>query len=155
MVEDVRLILSMDVSEVIASEVSLKLIRCASKLYYNGRVVGCCSSSQQQYYQMLKQNGILLANKYDMVIKRTCVPTRDGITDRKGVGLINWQMVDDEQATEMLIEGHFKEEDFTKLPEMYLEMSKETAPEADEEPEEEEETAPEAKKRGPKPRNNR
>lgn len=151
MVEDVKQILSMDVSEVIASEVSLKLIGCASKLYFNGRSIGFCAASQREYYNLLKQNGISLAKKYDMVAKRTCVPVRDGITDRKGVGLINWQMVDDEQATEMLIGGHFKEEDFEKLPEMYLETRGETAPEAIEEAYEETETAPEGKKRGRKP----
>lgn len=153
MVDDVKQILSMDVSEVIASEVSLKLIGCASKLYFNGRSIGFCAASQREYYNLLKQNGILLAKKYDMVIKRTCVPIRDGITDRKGVGLINWQMVDDEQATEMLISGHFKEEDFTKLPDMYLEMRGETSPEAIEDADEDAETAPEGKKRGRKPKN--
>lgn len=151
MVEDVKQILSMDVSEVIASEVSLKLIGCASKLYFNGRSIGFCAASQREYYNLLKQNGISLAKKYEMVTKRTCVPVRDGITDRKGVGLINWQMVDDEQATEMLIAGHFKEADFTKLPEMYLEMRGETAPEATEEADEDVETAQEAKRRGRKP----
>ena len=153
MVDEVKQILSMDVSEVIASEVSLKLIGCASKLYFNGRSIGFCAASQREYYNLLKQNGISLAKKYDMVMKRTCVPTRDGITDRKGVGLINWKMVDDEQATEMLISGHFKEEDFSKLPEMYLEMRGEQAPEATEEDDEDAETAPEAKKRGRKPKN--
>lgn len=151
MVEDVKQILSMDVSEVIASEVSLKLIGCASKLYFNGRSIGFCAASQREYYNLLKQNGLSLAKKYDMVMKRTCVPTRDGITDRKGVGLINWQMVDDEQATEMLIGGHFKEEDFEKLPDMYLEMRGETAPEAIEEADEDVETAPEGNRRGRKP----
>ena len=153
MVDDVKQILSMDVSEVIASEVSLKLIGCASKLYFNGRSIGFCAASQREYYNLLKQNGISLAKKYDMVMKRTCVPTRDGITDRKGVGLINWKMVDDEQATEMLISGHFKEEDFSKLPDMYLEMRGEPATEAEEESDEDGEQAPEAKKRGRKPKN--
>lgn len=151
MVEDVKKILSMEVSDVIASEVSLTLISCASKLYFNGRSVGFCAASQREYYQMLKKNGVELATKFDMVVKRTCVPTRDGITDRKGVGLINWQMVDDEQATEMLIGGQFQEEDFKKLPEMYLEMKTEAAHEA-EEADEDAETAPEAKKRGRKPK---
>lgn len=151
MVEDVKQILSMDISEVIASEVSLKLIGCASKLYFNGRSIGFCAASQREYYNLLKQNGISLAKKYDMVMKRTCVPTRDGITDRKGVGMINWQNVDDEEATSMLMDGYFKEEDFEKLPDMYLEMRGETAPEAIEEAYEETETAPEGKKRGRKP----
>jgi len=155
MVEDVKQILSMDVSEVIASEVSLKLIGCASKLYFNGRSIGFCAASQREYYNLLKQNGISLAKKYDMVMKRTCVPVRDGITDRKGVGLINWQMVDDEQATEMLIGGHFKEDDFKKLPEMYLEMRGETVHESVKEIEKVAEASPEAKRRGPKQKHNR
>ena len=80
MVEDVKLILSKSVEEVIASTLSLSLLDCASKLYYQGAQCRYCAASQREYYHMLKKNGLELAEKYDkMKEPKTFKLTFDGV----------------------------------------------------------------------------
>lgn len=120
MVEDVKLILSKNVEEVIASTLSLKLLNCASKLYYQGAQCRFCARSQREYYSMLQRNGLELAAKYEKMSEpKTFKLTFDGIRYIPGVGNIMMTTLEEETAVKYLKDGTLRESDFTKLPDGY------------------------------------
>ena len=121
MVEDVKLILSKNVEEVIASTLSLTLLNCASKLYFNGAQCRFCARSQRGYYEMLQRNGLELATKYD---KQMEAKTHETIYkgQRRFIskhGFIFFDELSDLDCIEMLNSKVLRESDFTKLPDGY------------------------------------
>ena len=117
MVKDVELILSKDVGEVIASPLSLKLLRCYSTLYLGGKAPRTCSNSQRKYYQQLKKNGIEMAKKLTKAEARTCTPAWKGLKYiPKAARHYSSNTLTDEEARALLDKGFLKESDFNKLP---------------------------------------
>lgn len=120
MVEKVKYLLSRSIEEIISSSDSIDLIRCYSQIYQNGAQCGWCSASQNRYYKRLKQDGIIMAQKYEEIKKRTCVPAWKGNRYVPATGKHwNSEFITDEDAIYLLTEGHITEEKFTKLPEGY------------------------------------
>ena len=120
MVEDVKLILSKNVEEVIASTLSLKLLNCASKLYFNGAQCRFCARSQREYYSMLQRNGLELAAKFEIMSKeKTFKLTFSGIRYIPKVGNIMMATLDEDTAIQYLNDGTLRESDFIKLPDGY------------------------------------
>lgn len=122
MLKEINEILSKDVEEVIASPLSLQLLRIYSKLYLNGGQPGVCAKSQRLYYNKLKED-------YQMnteILNRTCVPNFEGLKYIPGVfkdgKLIAGHVhvmgatLTDAQAIKYLENGVLKESDFKVLP---------------------------------------
>ncbi len=119
MEKDIELILSKSVGEVIASPLSLKLLKCYSKLYLNGKAPRTCSNSQRKYYNRLKKDGLEMAKKIKKAVSRTCIPKWKGNKYIPKAGRhYNSSLITDEEATALLEKGYLKETDFEKLPEI-------------------------------------
>jgi len=135
MISEIDLILSEKVEDVIASSLSLTLLKVYSRLYLNGGQPRTCSKSQREYYYKLKKD-------YDInkeQLERTCLPVFDGRRYVPGVfkdGVlvaghlhIMGSLLTDKQAIDYLNNGVLKEKDFKILPKSYkveLEIKKYT-----------------------------
>jgi hypothetical protein len=120
MVEDVGKILRTDIREVVASPLSVLLLKCYSVLYLNGGQPRFCEASQRKYYNQLKVDGMERAKLLEAVKSRTCEPAWNGLKYYPATGEhINNEWITDEQAIKYLKLGLLKERDFITLPKLY------------------------------------
>lgn len=137
MIELVKEILSHSIEEVIASSLSLKLLKVYSTLYLNGRQPRLCAGCQRDYYIQLSKNGLLKAKQMENIKDRTCKPAWKGLKYIPPTGR-HWndKLITDAEANKLLRAGHLKEEDFHKLPDNYKskEVEEEVMPKPEETP---------------------
>ena len=123
MIEDVELILATPCETVINTDLTLKLLRCYSKLYLGGEQPRWCARSQREYYRKLKLNGLEMATLYENAKDRTFKINYKGIlhisSPKIGVLTLNCELIGDEMAIDFLNKGIFQEENFTVLPKNY------------------------------------
>lgn len=123
MVNRLEILLSHNFREIVGSPLVLELMDIYSKLFLNGSQVGYCEKCLSTYYNQLIKNGKEMAQLYEQVKKRTCKPAWNGLRYiPRQARHFNSDLMTDEQATELLIDGVFKESDFEVLPEIYIEM---------------------------------
>ena len=119
MIDSVSELINTEVEEVIKSpRLSLLLFSCYSKLYLNGAAPAMCEKKQRIYYSHLKTNGMKLAELYEKAKTRTCEPAWSGLKYVPSFGHIASDLIYDDQAVRCLKEGHLKESDFIKLPQI-------------------------------------
>jgi len=118
-IEKIKEILSKDVEEVIASSLSLDLLKIYSSLYLNGAQPKTCSKIQRVYYNELKLTGLKRAANYT-VMERTCKPKWSGLRFIWGDHYSD-ETLTDEQAIKLLKNKGLQERDFEILPKGYKE----------------------------------
>lgn len=117
MIEKVKKVINSTFEEVNSSSLVLDLLDCYSKLYANGAQLGGCSLCLRDYYSQLKKNGIEMAEKYEEVQKRTCVPNWLGNKYiREAARHYNNENITDEEALMLLNIGALAEGDFKVMP---------------------------------------
>ena len=117
MKEKVIKVISCTFEEVNASSLVLDLLECYSKLYANGAQLGGCSLCLRDYYSQLVKNGIEMAEKYEDVQKRTCVPAWVGLKYvPKAARHYSNEWITDKEAIYLLEIEALTEEDFEVMP---------------------------------------
>lgn len=131
MLEDIKLLLSMGVEEIISSRHSLTLLKLYSDLYLNGKAPRTCANSQRAYYIRIKRDYEMKKDelKQTHVLKfkgRRYIPGifKDGVLVA-GHLHINSEFLTDADALKYLKLGVLKQSDFVKLPEGAKESKKE------------------------------
>lgn len=122
MFSELKNLLQKDFEDIIKSSDSLQLLRFYSILYLNGAQPKTCTQSQREYFTQLQLNGIMKAEQYDEINKRTCKPKWVGLKFIPSQGRhFSNEFITDIQATGLLQKGVLKESDFIVLPDLYLE----------------------------------
>jgi len=122
MIDEVKQLLNKEFEEIVSSSDSLKLLRVYSKLYLHGGQPKTCTDSQRSYFIQLQINGIMKAEEFEQLNKRTCKPKWVGLKFIPSQGRhFSNEFITDLQATTLLQKGILKESDFEKLPALYLE----------------------------------
>ncbi len=122
MLSGLQELLKKDFGEIISSPDSLKLLKYYSILYLNGGQPKTCEASQREYYTQLQLTGIMKAEQYEEINKRTCKPKWVGLKFIPSQGRhFSNEFITDIQATQLLEKGVLKESDFEVLPNLYLE----------------------------------
>jgi len=117
MIKKIKELLSKDIEEIIASPLSLDLLKIYSTLYLYGEKPNTCARSQRKYYEQLKKDGIMKAKENT---KRTCKPNWKGnIYISKEARHFNDIHTTDEEAITLLKRKHISEDMFSILPEGY------------------------------------
>lgn len=110
-------ILVKPVGEVIASQASLDLIYCYSKLYLNGAQCSTCEVSMRKYYNELENTGLIMAEKFDNLKNRTCKPAWNGNKYiPKAARHYSSEYITDDEAVDLLNRGILTANDFDTLP---------------------------------------
>jgi len=133
MLRNLDLIMSMEVGDVIASPLSLEMLRIYSVLYLGGGQPMSCATSQRKYYEILKKDYMKNKEKLEKTheLKFQGLRYIPGIRDKEG-NLIAGHLhivgsaVTDDMALEYLSKGILKEKDFITLPEGYKATVKKT-----------------------------
>lgn len=132
MINDIELILSKQIDEVLEDSITSLLVKsCYSILYANGMIVKGCQDSLRKYYRQFQIDGIMKAQQYEQVKNRICKPSWVGLKYVTKVhSHINPDLLSDESAATYLVSGILQESDFTILPPQYLELkNKKSEPE--------------------------
>jgi hypothetical protein len=117
--DEIKTILAHTVEEVIASQLSMSLLRCYSTLYLCGGQPRTCSNSQKLYYKQLSDNGMQLAEKLLKAKNRVCKPAWKGNKYvPKNARFYNSDLITDDEAIDLLNRGFLTEKDFTVLPQV-------------------------------------
>lgn len=113
--ETIEKILATSVEEVIASSLSLDLLKVYSVLYLDGAAPKACAAAQRKYYNILKLKGVEMAKEIE---NRTCAPAWKGLrfTQKTQSHFLDTKITD-KQAMYLIRIGALSEKDFTKLPE--------------------------------------
>ena len=123
MVENVKEVINATFEEVNSSSLVLKLLDAYSKLFAHGAQLGGCSLCLRDYYNELKLKGLEMAEKYEEVQKRTCVPNWTGLNyKRETARHYSDEWITDNEAVELLKAGVFTKNEFKVLPEGYTEI---------------------------------
>lgn len=110
-------ILVKPVGEVIASQASLDLIYCYSKLYLNGAQCSTCEVSMRKYYNELEKTGLVMAEKFDNLKNRTCKPAWNGNKYiPKAARHYSSEYITDDEAVDLLNRGILTANDFDTFP---------------------------------------
>jgi hypothetical protein len=123
MVQDIELILSKEVKEVINSPLSLTLLEIYSTLYLGGGQPRWCERSQTSYYNQLAIDGIKKAKQMENsgVLTRTCELKKDMLIYVASLAIhITHANITDWLACEGLTKGFLKESQFIKLPDCWV-----------------------------------
>ena len=123
MVQEIELILSKDVKEVISSPLSLTLLKIYSTLYLGGGQPRWCERSQTSYYNQLAIDGLKKAKQMENsgVLTRTCELKKDMLIYVASLAIhITHSNITDWLACEGLTKGFLKESQFIKLPDCWL-----------------------------------
>lgn len=133
MIDEIKLILSKDVREVIKSPLSGQLLKIYSTLYLGGGQPRWCEKSQTAYYKQIAIDGIEKATKMGLeTINKTCELKPDILIHITALQMhVSNANITDKIAIEGLQKGWFKESNFVKLPETAVkaEPKKEESPE--------------------------
>jgi len=123
LINDLKMLMSMSIEEIISSTHSLTLLKVYSKLYLNGTQPTGCEESLRKYYSEIKRD-YKMKNE---VLKRICIPAFDGRRYIPGAFDDNGKLIaghmhiigkdlTDKQAVKFLELGILSENDFIKLP---------------------------------------
>ena len=115
--EDIELIISKDVEEVVNTSLVLTLLKVYSILYLGGSQPRACGQCQRGYYAEIKSNGLKKLEIMKDSIERTCELKTNNLIYisalHNHVSNIN---ITDQMAIQCLKNGWLKEADFAKLP---------------------------------------
>jgi len=122
LVDEVKEILSKDVEDVIASSLSLSLLKVYSILYLYGKQPNWCEKCLTDYYNKLKKDGMERAKKLDEKIVKIKKGAIKGLTYYPDLRKhISGENITDSDAKFLLKKGWLKETDFEVLPLGYTE----------------------------------
>jgi hypothetical protein len=131
-------IMTMNVEEVIASPLSLDLLKLYSIIFLAGAQPRTCAASQREYYKKLKENYQMAKQKLTKTHMLNWAGRRyiPGVFDKAGKLVaghlhIHSEYLTDEKAVEYLKIGALKEKDFAVLPESYKSKAKKQDKESD------------------------
>jgi hypothetical protein len=100
-----------------SGELSIMLMRVYSTLYLGGKSPNFCESCQRKYHEEIVKTGIMTNELYEAVKTRTCKPRRGGIVYHSLLNdHINFDLLTDARAIELLKKGILKENDFEVMP---------------------------------------
>ena len=117
MVERVANILRHEWREIIGSPLIIELLDIYSKLYLNGGQPNACERCHREYFAKLIKNGKIMAEKYQEVLNRTCIPAWKGVKYiPKQARHFDSENMTDAEAIRFLKQGQLDEDDFIKLP---------------------------------------
>lgn len=145
--ERVEKILSKSIEEVLASSLSLELLKLYSILYLYGGQPNICAKCMKDYYNKLKISGMKKAKELD---ERTSKIKKGVIRNGTYYQCLHKHIFEDKltdsDAYHLLVNGKLKEEDFESLPQEYIDEKKAKKVEPKQEVEENEEIKEEPKK---------
>ena len=123
MLELVLGVLDKSVEEVLTdASLTLKLLKCYSKLYRNGALVKGCNDSLRKYYRQLQIDGEMKAKLLEDAKNRTCKPNWKGLMYVTKIhSHINPDLLGDQMAEMYLMNGILQESNFEILPKGYIE----------------------------------
>ena len=108
-------------------ELSIMLMRVYSTLYLGGKSPNFCESCQRKYHEEIVKTGIMTNKLYEEVKTRTCKPKRGGIVYHSLLNdHINFDLLTDARAIELINKGILKENDFETMPIVEKEAKKAT-----------------------------
>ena len=108
-------------------ELSIMLMRVYSTLYLGGKSPNFCESCQRKYHEEIVKTGIMTNKLYEEVKTRTCKPKRCGIVYHSLLNdHINFDLLTDARAIELINKGILKENDFETMPIVEKEAEKAT-----------------------------
>ena len=110
-----------------SGELSIMLMRVYSTLYLGGKSPNFCESCQRKYHEEIVKTGIMTNELYEAVKIRTCKPKRGGIVYHSLLNdHINFDLLTDIRAIELINKGILKESDFETMPIVEKEAEKAT-----------------------------
>jgi len=121
MIDNVNLIISKDVKEVLNDASLTQMLKSCYSSLYNKTAKGC-QDSLRNYYRQLQIDGIMKAQMLEDAKNRTCKPNWKGLIYVTSIYThINPDLLSDEMAEFYLINGVLKESQFDILPKGYIE----------------------------------